>query len=183
MTAPERVKQGRAFSVIGLLIAFAGVYLLRENNYVQNLVFHTNEESTSSTSSNYVRLSSISNSVKESLSQPLGDGVGVAGPASVRNTLRPAHINENYFLQLAEETGIVGVGLFVSTILLIMRQLWVNRKHETKRAMFAIFICLIVINMVSHAWADDTLAYLFFGMVGIVLAAKNSTKSEKNLYT
>jgi len=169
----------------GLVVVsvFLGVTILKNNDIVQNVFFHTDENSTSITSSNYVRLQSLNSGLKESLVQPLGKGVGIAGPASTRNNLRPAHINENYLLQIIEEAGWIGCALFVAFLIVIIQMLLKTKNDPLACALVASFVATLIINMVSHAWADDTLAYLLFGITGIYLGTKSSTKSEKKMYT
>jgi hypothetical protein len=37
--------------------------------------------------------------------------------------------------------------------------------------LFASLIGITVVNLLSHAWTDDTLAYVWWGFAGIALAA------------
>jgi len=167
-----------------LLVTFSlGILALRNNDFVQNVFFHTNEQSTSLVSSNTARFEGLNSGLKEAYSQPFGKGVGAAGPASAHNTKRPAHINENYFLQIAEEAGWIGLVLFLSFLGVLAVLLYKRRRESLACALFAVLIATAIINMVSHAWADDTLAYLLFGTIGLFLAKENSTKSEKKVYT
>jgi len=39
--------------------------------------------------------------------------------------------------------------------------------------LLASLIGLIFVNLVSHAWADDTLAYVWWGLAGIALSQTN----------
>jgi len=176
----ERKKLYIAYGIIiGTLLL--SVTALNNNDFIQNVLFHTDEKSTSATSSNYVRLKSLNSGIKEASLQPFGKGVGIAGPASTRNNLRPAHINENYFLQIIEEAGWVGCILFIAFLSTVVLTLYKFRTDSMACALIASFAATFVINMVSHAWADDTLAYILFGTAGIYLASKNSTKSEKKV--
>lgn len=161
--------------VICLSVSF--IYVFRDNDFIQNTVFHTNEKSTSSISSNEARLNSINGSVETIIDEPLGFGVGSAGPASFRNDNIPPNITENYFLQIGVESGVFGLLLFCLLIIIIAKELIDSQTYESTMIL-SLLVGLVIINMISHAWADDTLAYIFFGLVGLTLGSKNSTKSE-----
>lgn len=174
----------RLFLVISSVLALAStmfVLILRDNNTLQNLVFHTNELSSSS-SSNQQRAEALKSAVRDIYHQPFGGGVGSAGPASPRNTKGLARIAENFYLQIGQELGIVGLGLFIAVIFTIGHRLWRRRADILPRVFLASLIGLSVVNLTLHTWADDTLAYVFFGAVGFCLATRNSTKSEKSDY-
>jgi hypothetical protein len=166
------------------LVVFGGIaiYGLRHNSSVENIVFHTNERSTSATSSNAARTSALKSGLTDVLHNPLGGGIGVAGPASLRNTKQPARIAENFFIQIAQEAGVLGLVLFSVALFALGNQLWVQRSDTMVRAVLASLVGLIFVNIVSHAWADDTLAYVFFGLV-IIAIVKIGTKSENLRYT
>ncbi len=169
------------YITLGLVVICSVVIVaLRDNDTVQNVVFHTNEHSSSPTSSNFQRSAALKQGVLDIAHKPLGGGVGSAGPASLRNTKAPARISENFFLQIGQETGVIGLGLFMAILAILLRRLWSQRDLLISRALLAIFIGLIAINLVSHAWADDTLAYVFFGSVGFALTgAKTVQKAKK----
>ncbi len=105
------------------------------------------------------------------LSEPLGRGIGTAGPASVYN--RPAgetRIADNYFVQITQEMGWAGLILFMSIYALVAKGLWLRRKDNLALALLVSLIGLSAVNLFSHAWTDDTLAYIWFGLAGIALA-------------
>ncbi len=164
---------------IFIVIGASAVYILRHNDTFQNLVFHTNELSASPESSNAQRFTGLKQGAQAVLSDPFGKGVGSAGPASLRNDKAMASINENFFLQIGQEMGMVGIALLIGILVVIGYKLWQRRDEGVPRALLASLLGLIVVNLVSHAWADDTLAYVFFGAVGFAIYTKKSTKSEK----
>ena len=104
-------------------------------------------------------------------------GVSSAGPASLRNTKAEPRIAENYFVQIGQETGVFGLALYLLVLGAATMQLWRRSNDRLAVGVLATFAGLIVINMLSHAWADDTLAYTSFAFLGFVLV-KTSTKSE-----
>jgi hypothetical protein len=46
----------------------------------------------------------------------------------------------------------------------------VRRRELLSQILFASLIGITFINFLSHAWTDDTLAYLWWGLAGIALA-------------
>jgi len=166
---------------IFIIVASLTVYTFRNNDFIQNVFFHTNERSKAALSSNTVRFESLRSGLAVAAREPFGKGVGAAGPASTHNTKNVAHINENFFLQIAEEAGWMGLLLFSAFLVMVIRSLFILRSDPFACALIASFVATSAINMVSHAWADDTLAYVLFGITGIYLASKNSTKSEKKV--
>lgn len=160
-----------------VIIPVAAVYAMRDNDIVQNLVFHSSELSKSSQSSNAARLQSQETALREIIQQPLGSGPGTAGPASFRNS-QPARISENYYLQIAQETGIIGLTIFLVINALIAWRLWRTRWDRLCQVLLISFAGLVFVNLVSHAWMDDTLAYLWWGFAGIALAPKTPAQQR-----
>lgn len=157
----------------GLIALVAALFLMApllvDVNIIQNVLFHSDETSSSSISSNAGRTLSLRKSAIEVVLEPLGQGVGTAGPASFRNNHAP-RISENYFLQIGQESGWLAILLFVSINILVAKMLWAQRHDARARVMFATLAGLTIVNMVSHAWMDDTLSLLFWGLAGIVLS-------------
>ncbi len=155
----------------GFVIAFGtSVYLLRDNDTFQNAFFHTDENSQSEISSNTGRFNALSQGVRDIANEPLGRGTGTAGPASFYNTGKQPRIAENYYMQIGQEVGWLGIGLFVAINVYVGKLLWRARQNDLAMALLASLIGLTLVNMLSHAWADDTLAYLWWGLAGIMAA-------------
>ena len=158
-----------SFGLIAVLVFAAGIYIFRSSHVVQDTVFHTSSSSTSSVSSNAQRANAEENAVKNVLHQPLGGGPGTAGPASLRNN-HPARIAENYFLQIGQEAGILGMVLFIAINVLVGFELWKARTGVLSHILLASLAGITLVNLVSHAWTDDTLSYLWWGLAGIALS-------------
>ena len=164
-------RQWLAAAILAALIILAGtLQFLRTNQNVQDALLHTSQTSAVTVTSNEARLSAMKQGVKDVASEPLGRGPGTAGPASFRNEGHEARISENYFLQIGQEVGAIGLALIVGIMVLVGYQLWQRRDDELARILFASFIGLTFINLISHAWTDDTLAYLFWGLAEIALS-------------
>lgn len=156
--------------VASLVIAIGGAstLALRNNTTFQNLFFHTQNHAASSVSPNQQHASDLRSGLHDVAHQPLGQGVGTAGPASVYNS-KP-RIAENYFIQIAQETGWLGLALLIAIGYLVAAGLWARRADELALSLLVSFVGLIVVACFSHAWTDDTLAYLWWGLAGIALA-------------
>lgn len=165
----------------GLVVLAAGLFLLLHHNVaLQNALLHTQDHSKVATTSNSAHASAVAQGVKDALHQPLGDGPGTAGPASVYNTRQPARIAENYYVQIAQETGWLGLVLFVSILALVGFELY----RLSPRSPLALVLCvsfagLAFVNLLSHAWADDTLAFLWWGLAGVALGSARPQKAGK----
>jgi O-antigen ligase len=161
-----------------ILLFGAGVYLGRHNSVVENTVFHTDSTSRSPESSNAGRLGALERGVQDVAHEPFGRGPGSAGPASLRND-HPERIAENYYLQIGQEVGWIGLGLFLAINAVISLLLWQQRKDPLARVLLASFLGLVIVNMVSHGWTDDTLSLLWWGMAGVALAPLASRAKTK----
>jgi hypothetical protein len=166
--------------VVVLLLGSGSIYLLRNNDFVQNTVFHSDEHSQSTVSSNAAHLSASSTALKEIVREPLGRGPGTAGPASVYNSEEPGRIAENYFLQIGQELGWIGLGLYIAIYTLTGRRLWLRRNEPLGRALFAAFVGLTCVAFLMHIWADETIAFLFWGLTAIALSIHSEVRPLNN---
>lgn len=170
--------------IVGLLLAGAGLTaIFHHNQRYQNFIFHTQTHSVVPKTSNEGHLAALKIGVSDLERQPLGHGPGTAGPASVYNTGHQPRIAENYFIQITQETGWIGLGLFVLINIGVGYLLWLRRADPLALSLFASLIGLTFINLLSHAWADDTLAYVWWGLAGVAMApdrrAEAAGKAEK----
>ena len=156
--------------IVLLILVGGGIYLANKSEEAQNVLFHTSNDSASARSSNADRLASLEAGAKDIIHQPLGRGPGTAGPASFRND-QPPRIAENYFLQIGQEVGVIGITLFAAINYLVAKELWARRKDQLAKILFASFVGLILVNLISHAWTDDTLSYIWWGLAGIAIAS------------
>jgi O-Antigen ligase len=173
----------RTYLLVGVAAACvmtAGAAALFWNNtHFQNFVFHTDDQSRIETSSNEGRLAALAAGARDVQNEPLGRGPGTAGPASVYNEGEPVRISENYYLQVGQETGWIGLILFTAITLGIGYLLWLRRADPLALSLFASLVGLTFVNMVSHAWTDDTIAYIWWGLAGIAIAQLPKITHEK----
>ncbi len=165
----KKVSSGRIVALFVALAILAGgsLYIFRNSQTVQDTLLHTSSSSIAPRSSNADRLQSMENGVRDVIHQPLGRGPGTAGPSSLRNASHGPRIAENYFLQIGQEVGVIGMALFIAINLLVAKELWVRRTDQLARILLASLIGITFVNLLSHSWTDDTLSYLWWGLAGI----------------
>lgn len=117
------------------------------------------------------RLESAARGVDQVIQEPLGYGLGTAGPAS--QGASQSIITENTYLQVGIETGVVGLLLFIATIVLSIVALFKQRLAVDEASpLIAILLGLSVSNLFLHTWADSATALVLWGLVGYCLAAQ-----------
>lgn len=179
--ASLKTKRAKEFALGSMALAvllFGGLGLaLRHNTTFQDVLFHTDDHSSIKKSSNAGHASALHDGVMDLLHNPFGNGPGTAGPASVYNN-HPARIAENYFVQIGQETGWIGLLLFGAINVVVARALWRRRHQPLALGLFAALVGVTFVNLLSHAWADDTLAYLWWGLAGMAVAVDIGAKHE-----
>lgn len=153
---------------VGLLLLAGLVFVLKDQYIVQNVVFHS-DENTRQTDSNNLHIIQIQKGLDGIASQPLGHGPGTAGLVSVHNE-KGGLLTENYFVQVAYEVGILGLALLVALMVLILRRLWLIRQEPLALALIASFAGLTLMNMLLHTWANEAVAASWFMLAGLALA-------------
>ena len=139
-------------SVAVAALAGAGYLLLKNNVSLQNEVLHTQANSVVKTTSNGAHAGALRSGLKDVLHQPFGDGPGTAGPASVYNGSHPARIAENYYVQVGQETGWLGLAIFLSILALVAMELYEQiGRSRLALILFASFFGIGVVNFLSHA--------------------------------
>jgi len=159
-----------AGAAVAVLLLVGIVAIAKDNYFAENFILHTSDRSRSALSSNSERLAAMERGAKEVIESPLGTGVGSAGPASLRNELGPGRIAENYYIQLGQEYGVIGLSLFIVFNIMVAVELWRRRSHLVAKVLLASLVGITFVNMLSHAWTDDTLAYIWWTLAGFALA-------------
>lgn len=184
LTVPKRWR----LSLIGVgmisvvALSLAG-YHYRDSQFVRDVVLHDDPQQGGEISSNNGHIEALRSGLEDVQNEPLlGCGVGCAGPASVRHE-DGVRIAENYYVQVGQETGLIGAGLFIAIIYVVARELYIRRKDSLSLMMFASLVGLSVANLLLHTWADETLAYIWWGTLAVVLYSQpiNKTKNKHEL--
>ncbi len=163
-----RTKQLALIGVAVLLIGLPALYVARDSYLVQNVVLHA-DETTTLENPNELRARFWQESVNEVVDEPLGHGPGTAGLASIRNNVQGTNLNENYYLQIAHEVGLVGLALFLAIIGWTAWKLLALRKKPLARALLASFIGLAFTNFLVHIWSNEAVAYTWWGLAGLIM--------------
>lgn len=159
---------------LGLVVAGLGglaVYQYRQTNFVQDVILHDNPEEGGEVSSNQGRINAFNEAKSDIQKSPVwGCGIGCAGPASVHNQ-NGTKLAENYFIQTIQELGLVGLIFLLAIYALVALRLY-NKKTPFALAWLAVFVGVSVVSLLSHAWADDTIAYIWWGVAGMASGLK-----------
>jgi|GEM_PF-54026 hypothetical protein len=153
----------------GLTLSGGAVYVFRNNDGLQNALFHVNEHSTASVTSNEGHVSATNGALHEIANEPFGRGSGTAGPASDYNTENPPRNSESYFLNIGQELGWLGVILFLGILYDLLVSLRNNKSTLGQAVLYGLY-GLILVNIFSYAWIDPTLSYIWWGLAGLVVA-------------
>lgn len=107
-------------------------------------------------------------SAQRILQNPFGCGAGCAGPASFYN--EAPRIAENYYLQVAEEYGVIGLGAWCVLFGIVLSNLWRFRaKDVTALWLFVSGVAIFVAGFFLHIWSDDPLSMTWWLLAGTVV--------------
>jgi hypothetical protein len=157
-----------AAAFIGLLLIAAFAMEWHHSTRFQNIFLHTQTHSAVAATSDQGHAAALRIGLSDIVHHPLGKGPGSAGPASIYND-QPPRVAENYYIQIGQETGWIGLALFLLINVGVGYILWLHRENRLALVLFASLIGISFINLLSHAWADDTLAYIWWGLTGIAM--------------
>lgn len=168
----QKLRRWLFVAVLGACIVFGGAaFALRHNTTFEDTFYHTSQLTKSKQSSDQNHVTALKNGLHDLSRQPFGLGPGSAGPASVHNN-HPARISENYYIQVGQEAGWLGLVLFLAILGFVGKELW-SKRYESDRlagVMLSSLAGLLIVNMLLPAWTDDTLAYVWWGFAGIAIA-------------
>lgn len=135
------------------------------------------------------RLENLGKSIEMFFYNPIGYGLGIAGPASqIGNSIESAgnwqiatasvttvhrFLPENWYVQILLEQGIVGFALFMSVIIIIGVKLWEKmKKHKDylSVSLFTAYCSLLFMANFTHAFEEAATSYSLFLFIGIYLA-------------
>jgi O-antigen ligase len=136
--------------------------------------------------SDLIRFSRVQDSLKILQENPFGLGIGKAGMvANLYNIKYKGNliIPENWYLQIAIEMGILGIGIYLIIIYEFFKNFWRAIKKSdsilNKQISLAIFLAFSGISICSlflHAWSDITTTLIFWFIAGLVF--ENIYKKE-----
>ena len=161
-----------------VVVVVAGVLVAaRGSAFISNVLLHENPNGGSAISSNDGHVKSLENGTAEVIRQPLGDGVGSTGSASLFGG-EPVVI-ENQYLFVAHEAGWLGLALFVALYALVLVWAWRARDDWLGLGVFASGIGLAIIGLLLPVWADDTVSIVWWGLAAAALGGKHARNQAK----
>ena len=144
------------------------------------------------------RLDNLGKSVEMFFYNPIGYGLGIAGPASqigrsiesagnwqiATSTATTTHrfLPENWYVQIALEQWFIGVIIFISLMIIIGLRLYNIAKAKRDYLSIAIFTAYCTLCFMAnftHAFEEAATSYTFFLIIGIVIGANGVKKLNK----
>jgi hypothetical protein len=136
---------------------------------VRLAIFHSSPgDSSLNEGSNDKHWEATAQGIGDVVRHPLGSGPGSAGPASFYNATG-TNLSEDYYVQIAQEVGLLGLGLFVAICILVVRNI-VRRPGLLPAMLIASFAGISLINLFLHGWADDPTALTWWALAGLYMS-------------
>lgn len=170
-----QLRYGLAGAVVLVIALLGGLYTARNTYIVQNVIFHA-DQSTTQEDPNQLRVRFAKESLQTVANHPLGQGPGTAGLASIKNNVQGTKLNENYYLQIASEVGILGLLLFIAILLLVARALYRAPISPTTLALLASFAGLALTNLLVHIWSNEAVAYTWWGLASLIMTSRKKVQ-------
>lgn len=159
----------------GLLAATLLVVAFRNNSFVSQAILR--QDSSAAQSSNEGHAVATTTALKDVAKDPFGDGLGTAGPASALTN--KTTISENYFLQVGQEMGWLGLMLLVAIHGLVFAQLWRIKDNWLAVSVAGAFVGLVITNLLLHTWADEAVAMTWWALAAAVLGTQSAILKQK----
>lgn len=170
MSLPAQFKKVAA-SVVVLSVLVGGFLIigaLDSSATLRTLILHDDPSSGGAITSTSRRFEANKVAFEDIVRRPLGDGPGTAGPASFYND-EETRIAENYYLQLGQGVGLIGLFLFVVIVSIVGRNLYLQRRKYWPRILFATLVGISVAGMFTHVWTDGEVALIWWGLAGLFI--------------
>jgi hypothetical protein len=176
---PRRARAG----VTVLLAATAAVasvaitWLLNLGGDLQYYLLHSSTMGHGTRGSDVDHLNSLRNGLDLTFAQPLGHGLGTAGPATFHTV--SALIIENNYLQISYETGLIGAGLFIALVATTAWQLLRQAaRNDLAAATLAALVGVSLTALMLPAWTDSTTAITIWTAAGAVIGAATAKTTQ-----
>jgi O-Antigen ligase len=153
----------------GSVLLAAAAWLAGQTGRGRAVLAHANARSARVYDSSAGHMVALRHGLTTLRHHPLGSGLGTAGPASLSAGL-PV-ITENYYLQLAIETSVLGLIAFAALVAVLGVRLYRRRREVGWAApVLGALVGLSVVNLFLHGWADTSTALVFWTTAGLVVA-------------
>ncbi len=175
LTVKRLEKRMLTIGAVVVAVLGMGAFYVSSSDWFSNVVLHEDPESTVVTKSNAGHVDSLVDGAKRMVSQPFGAGIGTTGSASMYDG-NPANdvVIENYYFFVAHEVGWLGLALFIAILVYVLWQLWQHRQGWVALGLFASGVGLSIVGLLLPVWADETVAIIWWGLAGAVVASPGS---------
>lgn len=164
-----RLRSINKYWFIGALLAVFLLGVLALNTKTGRVIVLREQNDSSVRLSDDIRSTLTKQAWQDVRKHPFGRGPGNAGPVSVLDSKDVGRIAENYFLQVAQETGWLGLLLFIGIHTLLLASLWRMRANSYALVAFATLCGLIVANLTLHTWSDEAVSILWWSFAGSII--------------
>lgn len=173
-------KQIAAIGGIAVLLGAGALYAAVTVPALRMAVFHSSPSDPSLTEgSTDDHIAATAQGIERVVKEPFGCGPGCAGPASYYGD--EPQISENYLVQIAEETGVIGLGLFAVLVGTVAAMLYRVRTLDMLRwALLASLAGYAMIGLLLHVWTDDPLSITWWLLAGAVLGYNERQQWRKS---
>ena len=155
-------------ALIGLLIIVPSI---SSSATLQTLILH-DDPNRGGVDSTTLHFRSKADGIRDVVSNPLGSGVGSAGPASRYRADKEPRISENYFIQIAQEIGLPGLALLLSIFIMVGMKLFrYSSGSYANRVLLGSLIGICLAAMFGHTWADEEVALAWWGLAGLFISS------------
>jgi O-antigen ligase len=163
------------FGLVAAAVASLMAWLIGKGGELQYFLLHSDVQGHGRRGSDFEHIESLRHGSTSVLSNPLGHGLGSAGPAYFHTG--EGVIIENNYLQVTYETGLAGGIVFIMIILATARELAARAaRHDLALAALAALAGLSIVAIVLPAWTDSSTALIFWTAAGSVIGLKPEGK-------
>jgi hypothetical protein len=152
---------------IGVIISLLAIPpLVMRSPTLQYYLLHSSLETYDhSNRSDSERAESLADGLAANLEQPLGHGLGTAGPATFH--IKAPNIIENQYLQIGYEAGLLGLAAFLAIVMLLAHTIF-RQNHLFAPAVACTLIGISLTALVLPVWTDSTTAIVAWTLAGLM---------------
>jgi hypothetical protein len=177
---PHRHRRLAAFGGIACLLLATIITMAQLNKYpaLQESLLHSPaSHHQNPASSDSLRLTSIVDGLEAVAGSPLGHGFGSAGPATFQAS--QPFIIENQFLQIAYETGWLGLVAFGAGLGFLIWSLWVGPCQPVGKAIALALAAISFAGLMLPTFSDSTTTLIAFILAGLAIGEDTYVKTAR----
>jgi hypothetical protein len=174
-------KRAMIIAAACLVVSATVLMLASSSSSFSNIILHENPNSTVTSKSNAEHVTSLKTGLSHLINQPFGGGIGSTGSASLYDKSSSNDIIiENAYFFIAHESGIIGLLIFVTLFVMTLRSLYRRRSNWIALGLFGSGIGLALIGLLLPVWTDDTVAIIWWGLAGALIATPRAIIKGKH---